>query len=89
MIRLALASVAAVAIIPMQDILGLDGRARMNVPGRPTGNWAWRFQSSQLDPRTRARLSDLTAAYSRWNGEPPAQFRRPKKAVITEPFVGR
>jgi 4-alpha-glucanotransferase len=89
MIRLALASVADTAIIPLQDILGLDSRARMNVPGRAEGNWRWRFQASQLDPRTRARMADLTAVYSRWNGELPEQYRRPKKAVVEEPFIGR
>lgn len=89
MIRLALGSVADTAIIPLQDVLGLDSRARMNIPGRAEGNWRWRLQASQLDPRIRARLADITAVYSRWNGEPPAVYRRPKKAVVPEPFVGR
>jgi 4-alpha-glucanotransferase len=71
MIRLALASVADIAIIPMQDILGLDSRARMNVPGEPEGNWAWRYLAEQLTQEAKARLANMTAVYSRWNGTPP------------------
>jgi 4-alpha-glucanotransferase len=71
LIRLAMESVADIAIIPMQDILGLDGRARMNVPGKAEGNWAWRYRAEQLTPGVKARLADLTAVYGRWNGKPP------------------
>jgi 4-alpha-glucanotransferase len=81
--------VADTVIIPLQDVLGLDSAARMNVPGRAEGNWGWRFQESQIDPRTVTRLADLTAVYSRWNGEVPAPVRPPRKAVVAEPFVGR
>ena len=42
-IRTALMSVAAIVVIPFQDILGLPGKARMNLPGTATGNWEWRF----------------------------------------------
>ena len=38
-----MATVADVSIITMQDILGLDNRARMNVPSRADGNWQWRL----------------------------------------------
>jgi len=72
-IRLALASVADISIIPMQDILGLDSRARMNIPGEAEGNWRWRFRADQLTPLIKDRLADLTAVYSRWNGTPPAK----------------
>jgi 4-alpha-glucanotransferase len=71
LIRVALASVADTVIIPLQDVLGLDSSARMNVPGRPTGNWDWRFRPGQIDRLARARLADLTAVYSRWNGPIP------------------
>lgn len=47
-IRLAHSSVANQAIIPLQDILGLDTEDRMNFPGRDIGNWSWRYQSSAL-----------------------------------------
>jgi len=43
MIRIAFESPAQIAIVAMQDILGLDRSARMNLPGTPTGNWRWRL----------------------------------------------
>jgi 4-alpha-glucanotransferase len=64
-IRLALASVADTAIIPLQDVLGLGSAARMNTPGTPSGNWAWRCTEEQLLPETSARLAALTATYGR------------------------
>ena len=43
LVELALSTKANLAIIPMQDILGLDGAHRMNIPGTMGGNWQWRF----------------------------------------------
>jgi 4-alpha-glucanotransferase len=43
MMELAYASPCHIAIVPMQDILGLDDRARMNIPGVALGNWHWRI----------------------------------------------
>lgn len=43
LIRAALESHCNLAVIPMQDLLGLDSSARMNVPGQATGQWQWRF----------------------------------------------
>jgi 4-alpha-glucanotransferase len=59
------ASVAALAIVPMQDVLGLGSEARMNRPGRAKGNWRWRLQRNQLGDRHLKRLGDLTAATGR------------------------
>jgi 4-alpha-glucanotransferase len=89
LIRLALSSVADTAIFPLQDILGLGGEARMNVPGQATGNWQWRFESERITPEIRHRLADLTAVYGRWNGEVLAAYRTPRRPVVKEPFVGR
>jgi 4-alpha-glucanotransferase len=55
----------------MQDILGLDSRARMNFPGKAQGNWAWRYRAEQLDRRVTDRLAEMTALYGRWNGPVP------------------
>ena len=44
MIRALMASVADTVLIPMQDILGLGSRARMNRPGQMDGNWRWRYE---------------------------------------------
>jgi 4-alpha-glucanotransferase len=51
LIRLALNSVAHTVIVPVQDLLGLDDRARMNRPGTPNGNWHWRVTPERLTSR--------------------------------------
>lgn len=48
LIALAFSTQAKLAIVPMQDILALDGMHRMNTPGTTEGNWAWRFSWDQL-----------------------------------------
>jgi len=64
-IRLALASVADTAIVPLQDVLGLGSEARMNRPGTTTGNWRWRFTPDMLKDEIKGRLSELTTLYDR------------------------
>lgn len=64
-IRLAYASPANLCVIPLQDVLGLDNRARMNTPATISGNWAWRFQSRQLTDALAARLHALSVTYDR------------------------
>ncbi len=64
-IRLALASVADTAIIPLQDVLGLGSEARMNLPGTTEGNWGWRFSFTMLSDATTDRLRELTTLYGR------------------------
>ena len=65
MIRLALASVGNLALIPMQDVLGLGQEARMNYPGKPEGNWEWRFTADMLTNDITGRLRELTELYGR------------------------
>lgn len=65
LIRCALSSVARVAIIPLQDLLGKGGEARMNVPSRNSGNWAWRYLEEELTDGIRARLAEMTEIYGR------------------------
>jgi 4-alpha-glucanotransferase len=64
-IQAALASVADTAIIPLQDALGLDSRARMNLPASQEGNWAWRYRADALSEKIVSRLKDLTDFYNR------------------------
>jgi 4-alpha-glucanotransferase len=64
-IRAVLASVASVAIIPLQDVLGLGSEARMNLPGTVSGNWKWRFDPRALTKEVRAQLRRLTVLYDR------------------------
>lgn len=52
MIRLCYASIAKIAVIPMQDILRLNETARMNIPGKATGNWAWRANKQFIGEKT-------------------------------------
>ena len=65
LIRVASASVAALAIIPMQDVLGLDSTCRMNFPGHAEGSWGWRFGWHQVAPWHAERLAELTQLYGR------------------------
>jgi 4-alpha-glucanotransferase len=60
MVRAVLQSPADTAIIPVQDLLGLGSEARMNRPGIPSGNWAWRMLPGALAPEMLARLRALT-----------------------------
>ncbi|HVG28141.1 MAG TPA: 4-alpha-glucanotransferase [Pyrinomonadaceae bacterium] len=64
-IRAALESVAATAITPLQDVLGLDSRARMNLPATTEGNWSWRYERGALTRELSARLRELTELYGR------------------------
>ncbi|RYZ00436.1 MAG: malto-oligosyltrehalose synthase [Chitinophagaceae bacterium] len=63
--RMALSSVARVAILPVQDLLGLDERARMNTPAQAEHNWSWRLLPDQLDKEARRRLRQWTELYNR------------------------
>jgi 4-alpha-glucanotransferase len=56
---------AAYAIAPMQDLLDLGNEARMNYPGRPGGNWAWRMQENELSDGLSAKMRDLNDLYRR------------------------
>jgi 4-alpha-glucanotransferase len=64
-IRLAWSSVADMAMAPVQDVLSLGTEARMNLPGRPFGNWAWRFRAGAVTPQLVSRLADLTELFGR------------------------
>lgn len=64
-IRTTLASVAVIAIIPLQDVLGLGSEARMNLPGTISGNWKWRYNPRLLTKEIADRLRTLTLLYDR------------------------
>jgi 4-alpha-glucanotransferase len=65
LIRLAWSSVAALAIAPLQDLLNLGPEARMNVPGRPEGNWSWRCTDEMLSAPAFQSLRELTRSSNR------------------------
>lgn len=60
LIRLAFASRARVAMVQAQDILGLGSEARMNEPGRASGNWGWQMRAGALTPALARRLREIT-----------------------------
>jgi len=64
-IRAVLASVADLAVVPLQDVLGLGSEARMNLPGTVSGNWKWRYRPDSLTRDLTRRLRDLTVLYDR------------------------
>jgi 4-alpha-glucanotransferase len=68
MLRLAFSSTAALAVVPLQDILGLGSEGRMNIPGQSQGNWRWRYHPGELNPNLGARLAELTHIYGRDKG---------------------
>ena len=65
LIRTVLASVAVIAIVPLQDILGLGSEARMNLPGTVSGNWKWRYRKGAITPEMQGRMKMLTQIYDR------------------------
>ena len=72
-IRAALASIANTAIVPLQDVLGLDSEARMNLPNTIGGNWLWRVKPNALTAEVAARLRELSELYGRVGDIPRIQ----------------
>lgn len=68
LIRAALQSPARLAVIPMQDALGLDGSHRMNTPGTSQGNWRWRFHWDDVAPERAGELRRMNAEAGRIPG---------------------
>ncbi len=65
LIRLAWASVGDMALVPLQDLLNLDSKARMNLPGRQDGNWQWRYTPDQPVEQSLQGLHEFTWLYNR------------------------
>jgi 4-alpha-glucanotransferase len=68
LLRTALLSVADLAVLPLQDLLGLGSEARMNTPGQAGGNWSWRFSWEQPGDWAAPVLRDLTFVSGRLAG---------------------
>jgi 4-alpha-glucanotransferase len=65
LMRIAYRSVAKTAIIPMQDVLGLGPKYRMNLPATKKGNWLWRSKKSQLNKKVAKFLLKETKRFNR------------------------
>lgn len=70
LMQLAWSSKAALAMAPLQDLLNLGAEARMNIPGRPAGNWRWRCTEEMLSPHAFQWLRDLTETSTRMGVRP-------------------
>lgn len=85
LIRAAWGSPAVFALTTMQDLLGLDNQARMNYPGRASGNWAWRMRVDQLTEALHSRLAEINFLYARhagWRKEKQERERRRLQTLI-------
>jgi 4-alpha-glucanotransferase len=65
LIRLAMASVGNISVLPFQDILGLGTDAKMNTPAQPEGNWGWRCRKEAFNDELSGRMKYLTYLYGR------------------------
>jgi 4-alpha-glucanotransferase len=65
LMKIGMQSVAHTFIMPLQDLLALGSDARMNTPGKPAGNWTWRFTEELLQRRANPALAHLTWLYQR------------------------
>lgn len=66
LIRTCMASIASYSIFPLQDVLNLGSDARMNFPGKASGNWNWRFKSGALTDALAKELKELSILYGRY-----------------------
>lgn len=62
-------SVAVFSLAPLQDLLRLGNEARMNYPGRPSGNWTWRVRPDYITPAFLQSIREINRLYSRMNKE--------------------
>jgi 4-alpha-glucanotransferase len=65
-IRLALSSIADLAIIPVQDYLGLNSSARINEPGTVGTNWRWRMLDGELTREIAQKCRRMARLYGRY-----------------------
>ncbi|MGN6566838.1 MAG: 4-alpha-glucanotransferase, partial [Flavipsychrobacter sp.] len=63
--RIAYASVAETAILPIQDLLGLDEKSRINTPGSSKNNWLWRLPKNALSEKLEQKLLQWISMYNR------------------------
>lgn len=65
LIRLAMASVASLSVIPLQDYLRLGSDARMNIPATIGNNWRWRMTEEELNEEIIQKINEITKLYGR------------------------
>jgi 4-alpha-glucanotransferase len=67
MICMIMRSRANLSVIPMQDYLGLDNKARLNQPSTVGKNWKWRVTEEQISEELKDKVRNLTKMYGRIN----------------------
>ncbi len=80
--RAAFASVADLAVVPLQDVLELGSDARMNTPGAAGGNWRWRVRWEALSDERRAMLRELVTLYGRGGDDADATDTPYRQSVL-------
>ncbi len=70
MIDSVLQSASDTAIVPIQDFLGLGNEARMNMPGKAEGNWAWRLVPGMITEEMTAQIRAVTESSHRMAKQP-------------------
>jgi 4-alpha-glucanotransferase len=84
-IRAAFSSVAELAIVPLQDVLGLDSETRMNTPSSADGNWGWRFEPGALTTELAQKLAGLANVSDR--APAISQAGRQSEGELAEDFA--
>ena len=74
--RMAYRCISDLAILPLQDVLGLGTEGRMNTPGKLGGNWSWRYTKGAILPHHRAKLLEMALTYGRKT--PEEEQKRPE-----------
>ena len=64
-IRAAMASVSYLAVIPMQDYLGLSSEVRINIPSTLGINWKWRMRDGEFTKELAEEIKNMTRLYGR------------------------
>ena len=64
-VRAIWSSIADSAVVPLQDLLGLDNSAIMNRPATTSGNWQWRYKDGDLTDEIAEKLTEMTEVYGR------------------------
>ncbi len=75
-LRLAFASTAHLAVVPMQDALGLSAEHRMNIPGTSEGNWVWRMLPEETEHQNFVQLRECAQIFGRENTPQTAETAR-------------
>ena len=82
MIRAVWSSPANFVLAPMQDFLSMGTEARMNLPGRPGGNWTWRVRAEALTEGLKRRIHETNFLYGRL---PDQAVDDPSKVIKISP----